>query len=116
MTSKIVTAQVECINYSYIHFKYSQFIRLLNLEFIGCGGNQVEHVQEFEVKDSKFRSPNTVGTALEIIETTTQIVNSIFKLNRKGKLKDNINVSIGKRFLCLDMVLLVVQLLLLVVR
>ena len=33
-----------------------------------------------------FNGQNISSTALEIIETATQIVNSTFKFNRKGKL------------------------------
>ena len=61
-----------------MHFYQSQNIHITNLEFIGCGGNQVRHVEEFVVEDTKFKGQENSGTALELIETTAQIVNSTF--------------------------------------
>lgn len=99
MTSETVTALVACRNYSHIHFSHSQFISLSNLELIGCGDNQVQHVEKFEIKNTKVCGSHISGTALKITETATQIVNSTFNFNRKGKVKDNIMISFGKRFL-----------------
>ena len=98
MTSGTVTALVVCRNYSHIHFSHSYFFSLSNVEFIGCGDNQVQHVEKFEIKNTKFCGPHISGTVLEITETTTQIMNSTFKFNRNGKFKDNIMISFGKRF------------------
>ena len=96
MISENKSAQLVCRNYSHIHFYYSQYISISNLEFIGCGGNKVEHVKEFVVKHTKFKGQNNSGTALEIIKTTAQIVNSTFELNRKGNREPFI--AMGKRF------------------
>ena len=57
------------------------------MEFIGCGSNQFENVEEFVLQDAKFKGEEDSGTALELIETTTHIVNSTFVSNRKGKVK-----------------------------
>ena len=98
MSSEGTTSQIVCRNSSHIHFSNSQYISLSNLEFIQCGGNQVKHVEEFIVEDTKFNGQNIIGgTALEIIETATQIINSTFKFNREGEFK-NLIVSIGLRF------------------
>ena len=43
-----------------MHFYQSQGIRITNLEFIGCGGNQVRHVEEFVVKDAKFEGQESI--------------------------------------------------------
>ena len=51
------------------------------------GGNQVERVEKFVIKGTKFEGQNASGTALEIIMTTTQIFSSTFKFNRKGTLQ-----------------------------
>lgn len=77
-------AQIECTDDSNIHFSQSQSIHIINLQFIGCGGNQVKQVEEFLVKDTKFEGQGNSGTALELIETTAQIHNSTFSFNRKG--------------------------------
>ena len=88
MKSENSTAQIKCTSASAIHFYQSQSIHITNLEFIGCGGNQVRHVEELVVKDTKFKGQENSGTALELIETTAQIVNSTFLSNRKGLYKE----------------------------
>ena len=88
MISESITVQVVCRNYSHISFSHSQYISLSNLEFIGCGGNQVEHVEEFIVKDTKFDGQNTSSTVLEITGTVAQIFDSTFTFNKRGKFKN----------------------------
>ena len=84
MKSESFTAQITCINDSNMYFSQSHSIRITNLEFIGCGGNQVEDIEEFLVNSIKFEGQENSGTALELIETSSQIVNSTFVSNRKG--------------------------------
>ena len=84
MKSENSIAQIKCTSDSTMHFNQSQSIYITNLEFIGCGGNQVRHVEEFMVEDTKFEGQENSGTALELIETTVQIINSTFLSNRKG--------------------------------
>ena len=84
MKSENSTAQIKCMNDSHIHFSQSQCIRITNLEFIGCGGNQVKHVNEFVVENTKFKGQEKSGTALELIKTMAQIFNSTFISNRNG--------------------------------
>ena len=74
MKSENLTAQIRCTNDSHIHFSQSQCIHITN---VGCGGNQVKHViGKLVIKDTKFEGQENSGTALELIETTAQIVNS----------------------------------------
>ena len=84
MKSENSTAQIKCTIESAMQFYQSQCIHIANLEFIGCGGNKVRHVEEFVVEDTKFEGQENSSTALELIETTAQIVNSTFLSNRKG--------------------------------
>ena len=86
MMSKNSTTQIliKCTNDSHIHFYQSQCIHIINLEFIGCGANQVKHIENFVIKDTKFKGQKNSGTALELLETTAQIVNSIFISSRNG--------------------------------
>ena len=88
MKSEKSTAQVRCTNDSSIHFSQSQYVHITNLAFIGCGGNQVRQVEEFVVEDTKFEGRENSGTALELIETTAQIVNSTFVSNIKGSYRE----------------------------
>ena len=48
----------------------------------------MKQVKKFAVKDTKFNGQNISSTALEIIETVTQISDSTFKFNRRGKFKN----------------------------
>ena len=92
MTSLSSTAQIECSNDSHIHFNHSLFIQITDLEFIGCGGNQVENVEEFILQNSKFGGQEESETALELFETTAaRIINCSFLSNRKGKFKTNVD-------------------------
>ena len=84
MKSENSTAQIKCTNDSHIHFSQSQRIHITNLEFIGCGGNRVKHLQEFVIKDAKFEGQENSETALELFGTTAQILNGVFVSNRNG--------------------------------
>ena len=84
MMSENSTAKIKCARYSNIHFSDSQCVHIANLEFVGCGGNQVKHVEEFVVQDTQFKGQQSSETALTLIETTAEIVNSTFVFNRKG--------------------------------
>ena len=94
MKSENSTAQIKCTSGSHIHFSNVQCIHITNLEFIGCGSNQVKHVEEFVVKDTKFEGQENSGTALELIETTAQILNSTFVSNRRGLYKECFSYSL----------------------
>ena len=76
MKCETSTAQIRCTNSSSIHFSQSQYIHITNLEFIGCVGNQMSHVEEFVVIGTKFEGQGNNGTALELIEITARIINS----------------------------------------
>ena len=52
-----------------MHFSRSQHIHITNLEFIGCGGNRVQNVEDFAVKDTMFKGEGGSRTALELIGT-----------------------------------------------
>ena len=56
-----------------IYFNHSYNIEITNLEFIGCGGNQVNHVVQFIVQNIKFDGQEYSGTALELIDTTARM-------------------------------------------
>ncbi|MCG8621137.1 MAG: hypothetical protein MJE68_03910, partial [Proteobacteria bacterium] len=52
----------------------------------------MRQVEEFVVEDTKFEGRENSGTALELIETTAQIVNSTFVSNIKGSYRGCIEV------------------------
>ena len=87
MYSENSTARIACASYAHIHFDHSQYIHITNLEFIGCGGNQVANVDAFLVQDATFIGERYSGTTWEIIETRAHIVNSTFVSNRIGMVR-----------------------------
>ena len=66
---------------------HSQYVHIANLEFIGCGGNQVKYVREFIVHNTKFDGNGIEGAALELVETTAQIINNTFVSHSRGKVR-----------------------------
>ena len=99
MKSENSIAQIKCTNDLTMQFYQSQSIHVTNLEFIGCGGNKVIHVEEFVVKDTKFEGQDNSSTALELNETTAQIFNSTFVSNRKGSYRECLEL-LGPQYGC----------------
>ena len=54
MKSENSTAQIKCTCNSNMNFSRSQSIHITNLEFIGCGGNQVKQITNFTVQEVTF--------------------------------------------------------------
>ena len=79
-----IAAQIKCTSYSRIHFHQSQSIHISNLEFIGCRRSLVSLIKQLLIADTKFEGQENGGTALEMVETAAQIVNSTFVSNRIG--------------------------------
>ena len=103
LKSENSTAQIKCEGpgFSTILFSQIQYIHIANLEFIGCGGIRVMNVKEFVVHNTLFRGPEIsetlplklpIDAALELIETTAQIVNSTFVSNKGGSLRINVRL------------------------
>ena len=74
-------AWIQCTNGLSIHFNQIQYVHIANLQFVGCGGNQVKDVKEFVVEDTKFEGQENSGTVLKLVETTAHVVNSTFESN-----------------------------------
>ena len=95
MKSENSTTQIKCTNDSSMHFSQSQSIHITDLEFIGCGGNQIIQVKEFLVTDTTLEGQENSETALELIETTAQIVNCTFVSNRKGSYRESVKIYVN---------------------
>ena len=76
--------QIRCTSNSNIQFSRLQYTLISNLEFIGCGGNRIENVDELVVEDAIFKGQENSGTALDLTAVAAQIVNCTFLSNRKG--------------------------------
>ena len=52
-------------------------VYISDLKFVGCTGNRVKYVDKFTLKDSSFVGlENITGTALELVETSANLVES----------------------------------------
>ena len=95
MKSENSVARIKCTHDSSMLFSQSQSIHITDLKFIGCGGNQIIQVKEFLVTDTTFEGQENSETALELIETTAQIVNCTFVSNRKGSYRESVVIWDG---------------------
>ena len=80
------TAQILCTNHSRFQLSGSEYISITNVEFVGCGGNEVMDIKKFVLQGVKFKGQEETATALELINTTAVIIGSTFESNKKGKL------------------------------
>ena len=89
MTSENMTAQIRCASASHSNMviNWTQNVLITNLDFIGCGGNQLLRVERFVASNVMFRGQGNSRTALQLIETTAQITNCTFLSNRHGQIK-----------------------------
>ena len=72
MTSESSSAQVVCESNAFIIFSSCQYVNISNIKFLGCGGNQVENVNDFLLQNARFEGEDRYGTALGLVETTGQ--------------------------------------------
>ena len=94
MRSESNAAVVACEEDSHFTFiNVSGYVHITDLKFIGCKGNRVEYVSEFLLTDTIIEGrvdSTTSTTALEIIDTTTQILNCTFISNKGGKYRETV--------------------------
>ena len=83
--SENLTTRIICKNYAWFIFEHLNNIHISNLEFIGCGGNQVVNVDYFVIHETVFRGQENSGTGIELINTTAEIVNCTFSSHKNGK-------------------------------
>ena len=89
-------AVVTCKEDSHFTFiNVSGHIHITDLKFIGCRSNRVEYVNNFVLTDTTIEGQEdstTSTTALEIVDTTTQILNCTFAYNKGGKYRETIKL------------------------
>ena len=73
---KVVLVCNKSTNFRFINVSH---VQVRGLYFTGCGSNRVEKVDLFVVENANLN--NNKGRALELIETTTRIVNTAFVSN-----------------------------------
>ena len=84
MKSESTPAQIHCTINSHITFYHLWYVHINSLKFVGCGGNRVEYIREFVVQYTVFTGQEYSETALELFQTTAEIVNSAFESNKRG--------------------------------
>ena len=83
------TVEITCELSTGFSIENVQYTLINNLEFIGCGSNYIKNVTEFILQDVVFEGKGESGTALELIETTATITNSMFISNTHGMFRGN---------------------------
>ena len=79
---------VECYHNSNARFKFVGIssVYISGLKFVGCTGNRFESVDQFTLEDSSFVGQEDItGTALELVETSANLVQSSFNDNKGEK-------------------------------
>ena len=78
------TVLIECSKSQSGRFNIREmmFVVIKNLQFIGCGGNRIVHVEELVVEDTIFQGAEGRGRALILMNVTTaRISSSLFHYN-----------------------------------
>ena len=83
LTSKFESESiVVCNTDAHFEFECLKAIRINSLKFVGCARNTAKSVGQFLVEDSSFiGQKGNVGTALELLDVSANIVNSLFSKN-----------------------------------
>ena len=100
MNSEHTTAQIVCTDRSHnFYFRQLQYVHITDLEFVGCRGNRVENVNKFVVSIASFRGLGISerssqrqlirNSALILVQTRAQIINSTFVSNKGGSVREN---------------------------
>ncbi len=79
--------EVNCTNSAKLAFYYTNLVNISGVDFIGCAKNSVRSVKQFLLMDSSFSGQADVsGTALEITESSVNIIGSEFYSNHGSKM------------------------------
>ena len=84
MLSESSTATVTCERSANFHFHSISRLYIENLEFIGCGGNELRSVDLASIQNAKFEGTDNSTTALRLTDSAARIANSSFLFNSVG--------------------------------
>ena len=87
MTSINTTAKIQCQTFSFISFQNTLNVHITNVEFLGCGGNQVHDVNKLVLSDARFEGQEGSGTALELTDTNAELTNVSLLSNTNGSFR-----------------------------
>ena len=71
-------SNIVCESIASFTLEYATLVSIRNVNFMGCGGNTVKNVSEFLLQEVTFRGQSDSGTALTLINTHAEIVDSTF--------------------------------------
>ena len=78
---------VICTNSAKLAFYYTDLVNISGVDFIGCSKNRIKSVKQFILTDSSFSGQTGIsGTALEITESSANIIGSGFYSNHGSKM------------------------------
>ena len=81
-------ARISCGPTARMLFENVHLVQVSHLYFVGCRENKIESVNQLIVKNSTFRGlQGTYGTALELVHTNAEIINSSFLFNQYGSFR-----------------------------
>ena len=90
VTSENNNVTVSCDLLSRFSFESMEQVSLHNMNFIGCGSNLVRDVGTFILQGVKFKGLDGSGTALTIIDSTAEIIDSAFAGNQFGTIMESV--------------------------
>ena len=88
------TVVIECKESSHLFIASVKYIFVSNIEFIGRGGNIIEFTDAVVLLGLRFEGLPGSGTALQLIETSTKIINCTFTSNTVGSFHEQIQYNV----------------------
>ena len=92
MTSN--SSKINCQPFTGFNFHEIGRVSIKEFAFLGCGNNKIVSSNHVEVVNSYFLGCNGSGTALELINTNSRIVNCTFANNTYGNYRGPIQILI----------------------
>ena len=92
--TSVGTVVIECKESSHLFITSVRYVFVSNIEFIGCGGNIIEFADAVVLLGLRFEGLPGSGTALQLIETSTKIINCTFTSNTVGSFHEQIQYNV----------------------
>ena len=87
------TATISCGRTAKLFIENTHLVRFSHLYFIGCNENKIKTIHQLIINTSTFRGlRNANGTALELVHTDAEIINSSFIFNGYGSYRGPIGL------------------------
>ena len=80
-SSQHVQVIIKCNENSSLYFFNCTSVNIIGIKFVGCGNNRIRKVPDFMLQSLTFEGQNNSGTAVELVESTAHIYDSVFTSN-----------------------------------